>query len=242
MKRPEICLLILVIIALCSLAACSPGGSAYGRINCSPGGEVCITTSAVEPINFGDPVKLTIKVTSSKDISNLHVTLQSPAEVTTDGPQNWENYLSHTLIQPGYAGWDFAIKAGQTLTFNRVLHLPAREGSFFIGAEVITVGQTLVGTDSFYIYMTHDGGKIYHSETPLPFTMYQVIVGTPFPTIGPSPTFPATVTFLPPSQTPVPSLATNPTTTQVVPLVATSTHAPYPGPSPYPTSSPFPYP
>ncbi len=241
MKRPEICLLILVIIAANSLAACAQGGSEYNQMNCSSEGEVCINVSAAEPINFGKPIKLTIKVTSSKDIPNLHVTLQTPAEVTTDGPQNWENYLSHTLVQPGYAGWDFAIKAGQTLIFNRVLHLPAREDTFFIGAEVITVGRTLVGIDSFYISMTHDGGKIYHSETPIPTVRYQVVVSTSFPTVGPSPTFPTL-------NTPIPSLVIDATPTQFIPLASTSTPrpSPYPGPSqsPKPTSalrsSPYP--
>jgi hypothetical protein len=234
MKRPEICLLILVMMAAYALVACAQGGPAYGRMNCSSGGEVCIIVSTAEPINFGEPIKLMIKVTSSKDISNLHVTLQTPAEVTTDDPQNWENYLSHTLVQPGYAGWDFAIKAGQTLTFNRVLHLPAREDNFLIGADVITTGRILVGTDSFYISMTHDGGKIYHSETPLPTTRYQVVVNTFFPTISESPTFPSTVTILPLANTSFPTLVTNPTPTQFVPLVATSTHTPYPGPTSYP--------
>jgi hypothetical protein len=227
MKRPEICLLILVIITTCSLASCSPGGSESGQINCSSGEEVCINVSAVEPIHSGDPVPLTIKVTSSKDISDLHVTLQTPAEVTTDDPQNWENYLSHTLVQPGYAGWDFAIKAGQTLTFNRVLHFPAREAYFFIGAEVTTVGRTLVGIDSFTIHMTKDGGKIFREGTSLPpytpnFTAPAYGPGTPFPT------------FLLPTNTPPPSHITSPTSIQIVPLVATSTHTPYPGPTSYP--------
>ena len=231
MKRPEICLLIFVIIATCSLAACSPGGSTSGQINCSSGGEVCINVSAVEPIHSGDPVPLSIKVTSLKDISDLHVTLQTPAEVTTDGPQNWENYLSQTLIQPGYAGWDFAIKAGQSLTFIRVLHFPARDAYFFIGAEVTTVGRTLVGTDSFYVHMTQNGGKIYRSGTPLPsnipITLPAYGPGTPVPTFLPASTLPWMTT-------------SNPTPTQLVPLVATSTHAPYPGPSPHPTTSPYP--
>ncbi len=231
MKRLEYCLLILVIMATLTLTACAQGRPAYGPGNCSTGREVCISEGAVEPIHFAEPVKLTIKVTSSKEIPNLHVTLQMPAEVTTDGPQDWENYLTHILVQPGYAGWDFAIKAGQSLTFNRALHLPAREDTFFIGAEVVTVGRTLVGTDSFYIVMTHDGGKIYHSETPIPTARYQVVVSTSFPTLGPSPTFPA-------PNTPTPSPVINTTPTQFIPPAATFTPStsPYPGP----TSSPYP--
>jgi hypothetical protein len=181
----------------------------------------------VEPIHFSEPVKLSIKVTSSKDVSDLNVSLHTSADVTTDGTQSWENYLSQTLIQPGYAIWDFAIKAGQTLTFNRVLHFPADEGHFDISTEVVNVGRTLVGTDSFEVHMTKDGGTVYREGTPIPLytpdaTSAAYGPGTPFPT------------FLLPTNTPSPSLVTSPTSIQIVPLVATST----PLPSPYPDTPP----
>jgi hypothetical protein len=232
MKRPEICLLILVMIAAYALVACSPSGSAYGPGNCSPGGEVCINASTIQPINQGDPVRVTIKVTSSKDISKLHVILQTPFGVTTDGPQNWESNISDTSIQPTYASWGFAIKAGQTLTFNRVLHLPSSDGEYHI---IIQAGSSsLLISDAFYILQMNGNINVYGAGTPLPTTKYQVDVITSFPTIGLSPTFPSMITILPSAHTPFPTLVTNPTPTQFVPLVATSTHTPYPGPTSYP--------
>jgi hypothetical protein len=83
------------MIAMASLAACSSGGTGYRLENCSSGKEVCITLTPVEPIHFGQPVTVTITVTSSIDISELSVSLQTDGNV--DGPQNWENYLSYKL-------------------------------------------------------------------------------------------------------------------------------------------------
>jgi hypothetical protein len=222
MKRPEICLLILVIIAAYSLATCAQRGSAFGRINCSSGGEVCITITAVEPINFGDPVRLIIKVSSSKDISDLEVSLYTWGG-TVDGPQDWEKYLSSTYISPGFAFWTFAINAGQTLTFNRVVHYPNSEGYFNIGAEAVTFNRIYVGDDSFYIHMTHEGVNIYRSGTPIPPDTPNITVaaygpGTPVPTF----LYPSTTPEMPTS-TPIP--------TQFIP---------YPIPYPYPSPSPYP--
>jgi hypothetical protein len=125
MKWLKICLLILVILALCYLAACSPGGSASGRLHCSKGGEICISLSAVQSFSMGAPVPLQITVSSQKDISDLNVALTIGGDVTVDGPQTWENYLTSSSIIQGIAFWDFGIKAGQSLTFNRVLHYPS---------------------------------------------------------------------------------------------------------------------
>jgi hypothetical protein len=232
MKKPGFFLLILILLAVFFNAACSPGGSASRKTNCSTEGDVCIVTSVDEPIRASEPINLSIQVTSSKDISNLNVTLHTSTDVTTDGPNGWEKYLSNTLIQPGYAIWNFDIKAGQTLTFKRVLHFPPNEGYFTVSAEVLNTGGTLVGTDTFIVHMTKGGGTIYREGTSLPpytpnITSPAYGPGTPVPT------------FLYPSNTPT-TLVTSPAPTQFVPLVGTSYPSPSPLPSPTPNLTPYP--
>jgi hypothetical protein len=241
MKRPVIWLLILAIFATGSFTACSPGESAHNRMNCSTGGEVCIYLSTVDSFSTGDPVALKVKVTSSNEISDIHLRLHTSPEVTVDGPQGWEDFLSYTSIEMGYADWDFAIKAGQTLTFNRVLHFPVKEGWFYVNAEVVNTGRTLVGTDSFGVLITKGDGKVLREGTPPPPYTPNVTAaaygpGTPVPTALPAQPFPWETTSLPATDTPLPPIKTNPTPTQLVPLVATSTSTsnPYPGSSPYP--------
>ncbi len=226
MKKPEFCLLIVIFLIVFYIAACSPGGSISSKTNCSNKGEVCIITSVDEPIRWGEPVNISIQVTSLKDIFNLNVTLHTSAEVTTDGPKSWEKYLTNTIIQPGYAIWNFDIKAGQTLTFKRVLHFPEDEGYYNISAEVINTGGTLIGTDTFTVYMTKYGGTIYREGTSIP--LYTPNITSP--AYGPGTPFP---TFLYPSSTPVPAIVAS--STQIIPLATTSIPpmAPYPSP-PYP--------
>jgi hypothetical protein len=224
MKRPEICFLILVMIASFSLVACSPDGIVSNKMNCSSGGELCITTSVNDTIQFGGPVKLSIKVTSSKDMSDLEVSIHSPSDFTVDGPQGWENFLTYASLQPGYAIWTFDIKAGQTLTFNRVLHFPSKEGYFDIIVVVVNPGGTLIGTDSFTVHMTKNGGVIYGEGTSLPPEVPYVTL----PVYGPGTPYP---TFLP-TETRI--VMPTPMPTQFSPLAATSTGPSYPGVTPYP--------
>ncbi len=237
MRRSGICLNILAMLALCYLAACSQGGSAPGRMNCSHGGEVCVSLSTVKSFAISDSVALKITVSSSKDISDLYLTLHTGADITVDGPQTWENDLSSPSIAPGYAYWDFAVKAGQTIIFNRVLHFLQSEGYFNIDVNVVNFGRIIEAEDSFYVLLTQAGGQVIMAGTPLPphtpnVTSAVYGPGTPVPTFVTNPTNPWMAT-------PVPSVVTNLTSTPIVPLVATSTPLtpPYPPPS---SSTPYP--
>jgi len=238
MKRPGIWLLIGVILAMGSLAACSPSGSAPGKTNCSLGGEVCINVNTVEKFTSGDPLTLKIEVTSTKDFSDLHVALHTLMGVTVDGPENWEPDLSSTFFEPGLATWNFEIKAGQTLTFERVLHFPSQEGWYSIQTDVVNTGRTIVGIDKFEVLLTKDGGFIIRDGTiPPPFTPDVTLAaygpGTPVPTdFYLTQPFPWEVTHEPATDTPLPPVKSDPTSTQPAYLLATSTPNPYP--SPYP--------
>jgi len=229
MKQTWISLLILSI-AIILQASCYPGGTQ--RSNCSHGGEVCVSLSTVKSFAMGEPVPLKITVTSSKDISSLHVTIHTDAEVTMDGPQTWEKDISNPTNDRGFANWDFAIKAGQTRTFNRILHFPQREGYFYVVVVVVNFDQLIEAQESFYAVLTDEnGGQVILAGTPLPRHIPKVTPavygpGTPKPTLEIMPTST-------PEATPIPLHETTPV------------GPPYPQPSPpafplIPTSSPYP--
>lgn len=233
MIKRNVCFYVLSLLVLYLLAACSSNGSTTSKLNCSREGEICVTLSTVKSFASSDPIGLKITITSSKDISDLNLTLHTGGEITMDGPQTWENNLSSPSISPGYAYWNFSIKGGQTLTYNRVLHLLPNEGNFNVNVDIVNLSRTIEAQDSFYIHLTKAGGQV-------------ILAGTPLPPYTPNLTLPA---YGP--GTPVPTFITNPTnpgnitTTPVVPLVSTSTPTtqPYPPPSsptPSPTSHPYP--
>jgi hypothetical protein len=243
MKQPGICLNILAVLALGFLSACSPGGSSASRLHCSYGGEVCVNLNMVKSFAMGDPLPLQITVTSSKDFSDLNLSLQTGTEITLDGPQSWENFISNPTIDRGIAYWNFPIKAGQTISFNRVLHFPSKEGYFDVIVEVVNTGRIIDAVNMFVVMLTQSGGQIFLENTPIPNRVLQHPTdavygpGTPWPTFVIEPTKPW--------MTPDTSLITNLAPTQIYPLVATSTptRPPYPPPSsppPSPTSRPYP--
>lgn len=234
-KNLQADLSVLVILVLCLLAACSPGGSVSGRINCSYQGEVCITISTVQFFEISSPVPLKITVTSSKDFPDLHVTLVTAAEVIVDGPQTWENFLSSSSIERGVAYWDFPIKAGQPLIFNRVLHFPSRLGYFNVNATVVNTGRIIEAIDSLDVLLSQAGGIVARAGTRLPVISPNVTSavygpGTPVPT--------HISATLPRMKTP-----SSPVRTSVSPLIVSATPPPYPPPaSPTPSPTPRPYP
>jgi|SRR3990172_7336621 len=213
MKRFLICALFMLL-----LAACADGSSLYQH-NCSEGGEVCIEVSVDESISFGEPVNVSIKVTSEKDISRLGVTLYHDADVEVERPQGWEKDLQDVTIYKGGASWEIAVTASNSAIFTWKLYLPPRGGNFRIGAQAFT--PELFAEDMIRIYMTTEGGKVYHSGTPIPITEGPVPLFT-----GPSPTFEPTRTHL--------IFPTAISTTEAPPLEVLGTPA-YPPPgTPYP--------
>jgi len=168
---------------------------------------------------MGEPVPLKITVTSSKDFADLYLEINTGNEVTLDGPQTWEKNLSNPTFDRGVAHGNFTIKAGQSLTFNRVLHFPQREGYYYISAEVLSTGRMIDAIDSFRVLLTQeDGGQILLAGTPRPPHTPNVTI----PVYGPG--------------TPTPAFEIEPTSTSEatpIPLHGTTpVGPPYPQPSP----------
>ncbi len=228
MKNLRIYFLVLIILGLTFISSCLPHGPSSNRVNCSMGGEVCITIDKVQPFTMGEPMLLRINVSSTKDFSDLHVTLQTTHDITVDGPNSWENFLTNSSNELGFAYWNFPIKAGQTLSFNRILRFPREEGFYFIYAEVVNKGRTIDASENLSVLLEQKGAQVIMGGTPFPpytpnATMAAYGPGTPAPTF----------ITAPPTQTPFPT--SKPPSTPSSPLLGTF----YPPPlTPTPTSTP----
>lgn len=192
-SRKMKCLLLVFTLSVLGLSACM-GASAPGGGTCKQG--ICVKIAAVEPIHFGEPVTVTITVTSDKDLSNLRVSLYHDVDVVVEEPQNVEKGVKDQTFWRGGASWGIDAKADSPLNFARRIRFPTREGWFTI---VANAGTPSVRTeDSIIIYITPEGGKVYLSGTPLPITpvvipTYTFLTPLPFPTptragVPPTPT------------------------------------------------------
>jgi hypothetical protein len=200
---------LVYVLVLVNLAACAEGAASPDRHNCSTGGEVCIEVRADEPISFGEPVNVTITVTSQKDISRLGVSLNHDVDIEIQGPQGWEKDLQDAAIYKGGVSWGVAVTASNSANFSWKLFLPPRDGVFRIRAQASTT--ELFAEDMIRIYMTHEGGKVYLSGTPIPITHGPELVDTM------SPSLLATLQARP-TETPYPTLTIVPTTEAPSPL------------------------
>lgn len=191
MKR----LLLVFTLSVLSLSACM-GASAPGGGRCNNEG-VCVKINVVEPVRFGEPVTVTITVTSEKDIPNLGVSLYFDADVLTEEPQVVEKGVKDQAFWKGGASWGIDAKADSPSIFTRKIRFPPREGLFCVDARTGTPTVSSI-YDSVCIYVTREGGKIYLSGTPIPITPGPL----PTSTKGPSPTLPRPTATSPRPTTP----------------------------------------
>jgi hypothetical protein len=226
MKHLNILLVIFVMLVSEFLTACAPGGSASGNSNCSAKGSLCITVSTDSDPKFAVRYRVTLKilVTSQNNLPETFVVLHLNGGVILDGPQSWENYLSHSSYDQGLVTWNFPIKAGQTLTFNRVVRFPKEDGSYNITVTVGTPVEPMAGSDSFDVFVLGESGSIIRAGTPIPLHTPKDNSGV----YGPGTPVP---TYCCAANTPLQV----PTSTEIIPAPTPgSSLAPYPGPTPYP--------
>lgn len=211
MKRLPTLVLMVVFLVACT-------GGWMWKPNCSRGGEVCVKIEVAEPIRWGEPVTVTITVVPSKDIPGLGVGLNYDRGVVVEGPQGWEVEARDGKIGELAASWYVDAQANTPLVFIRKVHLPLVERWFDLGAAVYRADLGYI-VDPVSIYLTHEGGKVYYSGTPLPIItrlIDQTVITTPLPSFTPLPT-----------RTPFPTPSPTPT---------------HPRPSPPPTLTPAAYP
>src|SRR6266542_4953172 len=121
MKRILICVFLLAVLAACATPS-GPSG-----LRCREEEKVCIKFTVAEPITLGEPVAVTITVTSEKDIAGLMVSLSSTPpgrKVSIDEEPGLPG------SKEGSVGWTADVQANRPLTFTRKIRLPSVEGKY----------------------------------------------------------------------------------------------------------------
>ena len=195
--------LLICVVMLASLASCAaPSGP--GAFHCSEDNQACVKLTVAEPIKPGEPVSVTITVTSEKNIPGLKVYLSTyPA-----GKVSIEEEPGQPSPKAGGVNWTTDVQANHPLTITRKINLPNVEGEYggYVLVQLIAFVVTAPGAvidDDLMIYVTRQGAKVYYPGTPIPITPLPVPTNTP----GPTPTFIPTLTFIP---TPTSYLYPNP--------------------------------
>jgi hypothetical protein len=186
--------LLICVLMLASLASCAaPSGP--GAFRCSERNKTCVKLTVAEPIKTGQPVSVTITVTSEKDIPELKVYLSTyPA-----GKVRIEEEPGQPSPKGDGVNWTTDVQANQPLTITRKINLPSVEAEYggYALVQLIAFVETAPGVvvdDDLTIYVTRQDAKVYYANTPIPITPGLVLTVTP----GPTPTFiPTSTTFFP---------------------------------------------
>ncbi len=213
------------------------GGPPGGRVRTSEGVECslgpCLTIRVVEPVRWGEPVRVLLQVEGKKresvisfpsggtitvpaDFPQLGLTFSSPDPSVQIKPEKGE-FKEQMLWPAGNGVWwvaDVWADSAQEYTF--LVTFPPKEGAYQLHAEGFDprFGQ-MVSSDWVHIELSREGGKVFAPS-----------LGTPFPTATPWPTPLPTPTF-PPMYTPAPTQPPYPPISPISPI-ATSTPAAYP--------------
>lgn len=183
MKKLFVCVLVLICLSGCG-AASAPGGSGS---SCDQG--VCVRLSALEPIKYGNPVFLTITVTSDKD-QKIGVALQSFPNVIFEEAK--DNVVTANTKDKGILSWEIQrVKANTPVTFSVSVSMP-EETLYHFTAFASTV--SVKASDGITIQYFASNPKVYMEGTP--------ISGTPGPVApyrGPTLTYRPTETVFSPT-------------------------------------------
>jgi hypothetical protein len=124
--------LLACIFLLSGLAACAGGAPYPDRLNCSAGGEICVELSADEPIDFGEPVVVTITVTSEKDFPELGIHLATDPYGYAMIQDAEKDELGQVVTkEPSKVYWLVEIKENQPVTFTRKIYIPPDDGGLW---------------------------------------------------------------------------------------------------------------
>ncbi len=221
--------LALFVLLVTGIIACSPGGGFQTQSStCSYGGEICVHIILPETFDPTNPVPFKISVTSNKDLPTLQISILSDKNLVFDTPKRLEDSITKNISTPGVVIWVFSIKAGETIIFDRSLHLPQQAGNYQIVAEAVSFNRVIDAKEDIGILITDNKGYVLRSGTPMP-PFIAIITpeiygpGTPVPT----PWWAiATPTVKSPGETP--------STTPSVTHIPQDTGGPSSGPTPYP--------
>jgi hypothetical protein len=183
----------IYVLLMISLASCA--GASSGHEGCNISGELCIGMQLQEPIIFGDPITITITVSSTIDVSNLSIYLNSVPQVLTEDLSGWVNHGVY---------WVINLEADQPQTFTKHILLPKSNGYFQIQTSANT--PQLRAVYFFYIHQENGNSIVYYANTPIPYTqqplpntspelletLHAIPIPTHYPTLIPYPTITST--------------------------------------------------
>ena len=189
MKRLLICVLLLASLASCA----APSGP--GAFRCSEDNQTCVKLTVAEPIKLGQPVSVTITITSQKAIIGLKVYLST----YPTGKVSIEEEPGQPSAKAGGVNWTTDVQANRPLTITHKIRLPSGEGEYggYAFVQLIAFVETAPGAvidDDLTIYVTRQGAKVYYANTPIPITPGPLPTPAPgqyptiFPTLTPIPT------------------------------------------------------
>ncbi len=151
MKRLFLQAILIIILAGCG------GSTASDSKQCENG--ICVQIEAVEPVVWGEPVMVTITVTSNKDIQDLGVWLTHDYMVIVEGPQGWEAETRNGKIGERGASWQVDVKANQPIVFTRKISF-LKEGRYQLKAEILTPLEGTYVYNILSILLTRKGGVV----------------------------------------------------------------------------------
>ncbi len=214
MKRFWILAILIIVLTGCG------GSAAPGGRHCNQG--LCVKIEVAEPVRWEESIRVTITVSSERDIRGLGISLLSypPAQITFEKAE---------FVTAGGTRWATDIQANRPQHFDLSAHFPL-EGSYALIAQAYDPTVGMIVADEVNIYLTREGGVVNPTPVVLPGTPELAATVppewllTPFPTPTPWPTPFPTPTSPPPVRTPTP------------------TQLPYPFISPISTPTPAAYP
>lgn len=185
-------------------------------VDCSPG--PCLTIRVIEPVRWGEPVRVLLQVEGRKEESTMFLplsqkTIPIPADFPQLGLTFWASdpsiqvkpekgeFNEQRLWPAGNGVWWIAdVWANSAQEYAFLVNFPPEERIYQLQADAFDprLGQ-VVSLDFVQIELRREGGKVFAPSlgTPLP-------TATPWPTPFPTPTFPPPYPFLSPISTPTP--------------------------------------
>ncbi len=175
MKRFLFCILLLTSLIACSRA------SSFNPYQCNNNLGVCVDIKVDELVKVGEPVAVTVKVDSKKDITDLWVSLAAPGNVYFEDPdlKTWKK---------NEMGLKIKVKANKPYTSKHKVRLPLEDGYYSLVVGVGTQDYGQIASNSVEIVIINGEGKFYYSGTKIPGSEGTTLIPAYTVTPGPSPT------------------------------------------------------
>ena len=168
MKRILFFSLLLMSLAACSNAATPTEENSFSSSSGRCANGLCVRIFVEEPVLFGEPVNLIVKVTSKEDISGLEIVIASHESMNTPIQKVFFEDAGLQTLNEEYIKWMGDIPANQEIIFTRKALLPAEEGIYLFRLIVMKQPEVLVLEDSLRIYLVKGSEQVIYTGTKMP--------------------------------------------------------------------------